>query len=70
MDLSDNEGDDDNKKGTGKSRDRGLPEIDGPETLKEFVNKYKKSLLNRRSAFKEVLERLQQEGAKGHTILD
>ena len=68
MDLSDHE-DDDNKKSTAKGRDKGLPDIDGPDTLKEFLNKYKKSLLNRRSAFKEVVERLKTEGATDHTIL-
>ncbi|CAE7941262.1 unnamed protein product, partial [Symbiodinium necroappetens] len=66
VDLSDHE-DDDNKKSTAKGRDKGLPDIDGPDTLKEFLNKYKKSLLNRRSAFKEVVERLKTEGATDHT---
>lgn len=41
-----------------------FPPIEGQESCKEFVTKYKRSLLNRRQAFREALDKWDEEKPK------
>ncbi|CAE7750009.1 unnamed protein product, partial [Symbiodinium sp. CCMP2456] len=68
LELSDFE-DNSEKKPKPAGRGSGLPELEGPETPDQFVQKYKKYLLNRRAAFKEANDRIKADGCRGHETL-
>ena len=53
-----------------KKQASGLPTLDGPETVAEFVNKFKKTLLSKRQARREVMDRLEKDKPKGAEHFD
>ena len=52
-----------------KKKAAGLPELDGEESVADFVSKYKKTCLNKRQVFRETSERLVKEECAGHEKL-
>eukprot|EP00439_Symbiodinium_sp_Y106_P059595 s879_g8.t1 len=69
LELSDIEGPEEKKPSKPVGRGSGLPELEGPETPDQFVQKYKKYLLNRRAAYKDAVDRIKTDGCRGHEIL-
>jgi hypothetical protein len=67
MDISDEESPE--KSNNNKNKKKGLPDLEGSENLRDYLTKYKRTVLNKRAAFKEVAERLAKDGVKGHEPL-
>jgi hypothetical protein len=65
MDISDEESSEKSK----KNKKGGLPDLEGTESLRDYLTKYKRTVLNKRAAFKDVEERLSKDGVKGHEQL-
>ena len=67
LEVTDDEGPGDAK--GAKKKGAALPDLDGDETVAEFVSKYKKTCLNKRQIFRETAERLTREQCTGHEKL-
>ena len=59
----------DGRSGEQKKRGSGLPGLEGSETCEAFVQKYKKTLLNKRSSLKDAKERLTAENCTSSRCL-
>ena len=67
LDVSDDENGPERLGGSAKkARGVGLPLLEGSESVEQFVSKYKKTLLNKRSLFKEAKDRLDIEKCQSH----
>ncbi|CAJ1390470.1 unnamed protein product [Effrenium voratum] len=63
LEVSDDEGEGNAPAGSGgKKKPNPFPSVDGDESLKEMLARYKKACLNRRAAFRELAERWEAEG--------
>ena len=69
LEISDDESEKANPNSNGKKKATGLPELDGEETIQEFVSKHKKACLAKRQLFRDALDRLKNDGAAGHEQL-
>ena len=47
----------------------GLPPLDGPENVADYVSKFKRTLLSKRQAHREVMERIEKEKPKDAACL-
>ncbi|CAJ1357204.1 unnamed protein product [Effrenium voratum] len=62
LEVSDDEGEGNAPAGSGgKKKPNPFPSVDGDESLKEMLARYKKACLNRRAAFRELAERWEAE---------
>ena len=69
LEVSDDESEKANLNSNVKKKAAGLPELDGEESLAEFISKRKKACLAKRQLFRDALDHLQNDGAVGHEQL-
>ncbi|CAJ1443306.1 unnamed protein product [Effrenium voratum] len=70
LEVSDDEGEGNAPAGSGgKKKPNPFPSVDGDESLKEMLARYKKACLNRRAAFRELAERWEAEAPQAGKTL-
>ena len=67
--VSEDEGNGDKPPAARAKRGGGLPPLDGPENVTDYVSKFKKTLLSKRQAHREVMERIEKERPKDAAYL-
>lgn len=67
--MDEEEEKDENKPNLPKKKLTEFPEVEGEETVIEYVGQYKKACLSKKALLKNTRERLEKDKAKGHEKL-